>query len=387
MIERRILDGVRVLDFTHVVAGPYCTRVLADLGAEVIKVDPPPSSGAEDARATGSFANNVGKRSIVVNLKTPAGLKVALELAARSDILVENFKPGVMAALGLGYEDVARGNPAIVYGSISGFGQTGALSHRRAYGAVAHAESGWLWVQQQAQGGPEPFAPGVTVADIVTAMNAVSAILAALYDRERTGQGQWIDVTLVESQMAMLSEVARPALGGEPQVAWRPFRHPIHQARDGYVTINLGSDRNWERIAQALGHPGTPRPPAADKANALVGSWVNQLTVDEVARGMEATGAPFGVVRSMHEALQDPYWHQRGMVREVSDPVNGTARVIGSPLHFSRAASGPGRAGAPIAGQHSTQILAELGYQPAHIAFLLASGAVVQQTPSKDAPA
>lgn len=386
MTERRILDGVRVLDFTHVVAGPYCTRVLADLGAEVVKVDPPPSAGAEEARTTGSVANNVGKRSIVLDLKTPAGLKVALELAARADVLVENFTPGVMATLGLGYEDVAHGNPAIVYASISGFGQTGPLSHRRAYGAVAHAESGWLWVQQQAQGGSEPFAPGVTVADIVTAMNAVSAILAALYDRERTGEGQWIDVTLAESQMAMLSEVARPALEGAPQEAWRPFRHPIHRARDGHVTINLGSERNWQRIARALGHAGTPRPPAADDANALVGSWVAQLTVDDVARGMEATGAPFGVVRSIHEAFRDPYWRQRGMVQEVSDPVDKIVRVTGSPLHFSRAASGPGPAGAPLAGQHSAQILAELGYQPQEIDALLASGAVLQQTPSHRGP-
>jgi crotonobetainyl-CoA:carnitine CoA-transferase CaiB-like acyl-CoA transferase len=231
-------------------------------------VDAPPSAGAEEARSAGSVANNVGKRSIVLDLKSQPGVNVALALAARADVLVENFTPGVMASLGLTYDEVSRNNPAIVYASISGFGQTGPLSHRRAYGAVAHAESGWLWVQQQAQGGSEPFAPGVTVADIVTATNAVIAILAALFDRASTRQGQWIDITLAESQMAMLSEVARPALEGEAQEAWRPFRHPIHKARDGYVTINLGSDRNWRRIALALGHLDTLRPPQAEKANA-----------------------------------------------------------------------------------------------------------------------
>ena len=380
MTERRILDGIRVLDFTHVVAGPYCTRTLADLGAEVVKIDPLPTKGTQHVRTTGSPANNVGKRSIAVDLKTLEGIKITLELAARADILVENFKPGVVASLGLGYEDLARDNPGIVFASMSGFGQDRPESNRRAYGAVAHAEMGWLWVQQQAQGAAKPFAPGVTVADIVTAMNAVSAILAALFDRSGTGRGQWVDVTLAESQMAMLSEVVQPALEGASEQAWRPYRHPVHQAKDGHVTINLGSDRNWERIAHALGQAEAERPDQPRQANDLVGSWVALLTVEEVARGMDSTGAPYGIVRSPHEALREPYWAQRDMVREVPDPLNGKIQVINSPLHFSDATTGPAQTGAPLAGQHSRQVLEELGYQPGDIDSLLASGVVAEQS-------
>ena len=379
MKQRRILEGIRVLDFTRVVAGPYTTRVLADLGAEVIKVDQPPASQEAPARTAGSVANNLGKRSIAINLKTEVGLEVALALAARADVLVENFRPGVMAELGLGYERISKWNPRVIFASISGFGQSGPSSHRRAYGATAHAEDGWLWVQQETAENATPFAPGVTVADIVTAMNAVSGILAVLYDRERTGRGQWIDVTLMESQLAMLSEVARGALSGEPEAEWRPFRHPIHAARDGYVTINIGGAHNWMRIAEALGHAGESIPSSPEAANQLVGPWVAAFNVGDLARRMEETGAPYGIMRSMHEALNDLYFKERGMIVDAPDHVDGTVRVIGSPLHFSDAQSGPQATGAPLAGQHSREILFSIGRSLEDIKAILGSGAIVQQ--------
>lgn len=382
MTERRILSGVQVLDFTHVVAGPYATRVLADLGAGVTRVDPPPPDGAErPVRSSGSASNNAGKRSIALDLRDPAGVEVAARLAARADVLVENFRPGVMAQLGLGYERLSVANPRLVYASISGFGQSGPSSHRRAYGATAHAESGWLWVQQQAAGSDAPFAPGVTVADIVTAMNAVSAILSALYDRERTGRGQRIDVTLVESQLAMLAEVAGPALAGEAEADWRPFRHPIHAARDGYVTINIGGLRNWRRIAEALGHPDEAMPSEPADASAAVGAWVAEHGVVDLARRMDEAGAPYGIVRSMREAVSDPYFTDRGMVVRLGDPVDSALTVIGSPLHFSDAATGPVGA-PPLAGQHSLEVLQDLGYDEAEVRALLKSRAVVRQEPS-----
>ncbi|MDP6107604.1 MAG: CoA transferase [Candidatus Brocadiia bacterium] len=381
MAERRILDGVQVLDFTHVVAGPYATRVLADLGARVTKVDPLPPDGAEGpVRGSGSASNNAGKRSIALDLRVPAGTDVAARLAARADVLVENFRPGVMARLGLAYEQLREANPRLVFASISGFGQSGASSHRRAYGATAHAEAGWLWVQQQAAGFDAPFAPGITVADIVTASNAVSAILAALYDREHTGRGQHIDVTLVESQLAMLSEVAGPALAGDSEAEWRPFRHPIHAARDGHVTINLGGPRNWQRIAEALGHPDEEMPPTPAEANAAVGSWVAGHDVADLARRMEEAGAPYGIVRSMREAVSDPYFAERGMVVRLDDPLDGKLTVIGSPLHFSDAVTGPAAA-APLAGEHSRQVLRDLGCDDAEVRSLLESRSVVQQDP------
>ena len=380
-MARSILSGIQVLDFTQVVAGPYCTRILADLGASVIKVDQIPK-GEAPVRSNGSPSNNAGKRSIAIDLKQQAGIEVAQKLAAKTDVLVENFQPGVMARLGLGYQIIVEFNPNIIFASISGFGQTGALAHRRAYGATAHAEAGWLWVQQQAAGNQAPFAPGVTVADIMAGTNAVVAILAALYDRERTGQGQSIDVTLMESQLSMLNEAASQALAGGSEEAWQPFRHPVHAARDGHVNINIGHSRNWQRIAAALGHRSEPMPENGRDANAMVGSWVSGFSLSEIARRMEEQGAPYGIVRSMPEAVKDPYFKERGMIASIPDPLEGTIQVVGSPLHLSRAEVGP--AGAPpLAGQHSREVLEDLGCSDDEITSLLASRAIGQQIPGR----
>lgn len=373
-----ILSGIQVLDFTQVVAGPYCTRILADLGASVIKVDQVPK-GEAHVRSNGSASNNAGKRSIAIDLKQESGVEVAQKLAANADVLVENFQPGVMARLGLGYAKIVEFNPSIIFASISGFGQTGSLAHRRAYGATAHAEAGWLWVQQQAAGSQAPFAPGVTVADVMAGTNAALAILAALFDRERTGQGQSIDVTLMESQLAMLNEPASQALAGDSEEAWQPFRHPIHTARDGHVNINMGHWRNWQRIAAALDHPEEPMPEDVQEANATVGSWVSGYSLSELARRMDEHGAPYGVVRSMPETVKDPYFTERGMIASVSDPLEGTIQVVGSPFHLSRAEVRP--AGAPpLAGQHSKEVLEALGYTDDEITALLAAHVVGHQS-------
>ena len=305
---RRILEGVRVLDFTRVIAGPYCTRMLADLGADVIKVEHPVALAGNVQARSGSPGNNLGKRSIVVDLKHEEGAALARELAAQVDVVAENYSPGVMERLGLGYAELSRTNPSLIYASISGFGQTGPQAHRRAYGATAHAEAGWLWVQQQAAGSAAPFAPGIMVADIVTGTNAFSAVLAALYDREKTGHGQQVESTLMDSQFAALSEVAEPALNGTAESDWAPFRHPVHAAKDGHMTINIGDARGWARLTQAFGHIGTEMPDTPDEANAVVGTWVAEHTTAEVADLLESTGHPYGVVMSMHKAVAHPHF-------------------------------------------------------------------------------
>ena len=381
-MERCILEVVSVLDITHVIAGPLCGRMLADLGADVIKVDRlPPDDAPAPVRTdgAGAVAVNLGKRSITIDLGQPSGVEVGLDLARRADVVIENFRPGAMARLGLGYEQLAEQHPRVIYASVSGFGQTGAQAERRAFGSTAHAEAGLLWVQQRARGDDAPFAPGLTIADIVTGMNAFSGILAALYDREQTGRGQHIDVSLVESQFAMLVEAATAALNDDAGDAWRPHRHPIFKAKDGRVCINPGGPRVWPPVAAGLGHPGVEAPPSLDQFHEIVAPWVAELTVDEIVRGMEAAGAPFGVVRSMPEAVRDPYFEERGMIVELPDPLDGSVRVISSPLHFSESASGP-TAGAPLAGEHTREILAsDLGYAASRIDELLASGVVVAQ--------
>ncbi len=380
-MARKILEGVRVVDFTRVVAGPYCTRMLADLGADVVKVDAPFQAERKPVRANGSVQNNLGKRSIALDLKHPDGTEVARRLIASADVVVENFTPGVMGWLGLGYAEVSASNARLVYASISGFGQQGSFSHRRAYGATAHAEAGWLWVQQQAQRAPEPFAPGVTVADLVTGATAFSGILAALYDRERTGRGQWVDTALMDAQLHALSEVAGPALNGAPIEAWQPFRHPVHRTRDGrHLTINLGEPHNWERLAAAFGHIGSPRPAGPAEANAMVATWVAAFDAADAARRLSAAGAPYGLTMTMYEAVAHPYFGERRMITEVGDPLDGHVRAVDSSLFFSEAestAAGP----APLAGQHTRAILAEAGYDARAVETLIGVGAAQEQAP------
>ena len=378
--QRRILDGVRVVDITQLVAGPYCTRMLADLGADVIRIDPPARGLAASAprRSAGPASLNLGKRSIVLDLKHPDGLEAVQTLINRADIVVENYLPGVVARLGLGYGELSRANRGLIYASISGFGQDTSYSHRRAYGATAQAEAGWIWVQQKAQGGPEPFAPGVTVADLVTGMNAFSAILAALYDRERSGQGQRIDIALMDSQLAMLTEVAGEPLRGQAEDEWQPFRHGLQQAKDGHLAVNIGPPRNWLRIAKAFGYSGAPAPGSQEEASRLLAGWIGERTTADAARALEDAGAPYGVVKSMREAVEHPYFAERGMVSEVEDPLDRNSRFIGSPLFFSNAESAP-LGGAPLAGQHTQLVLRELGYDEPGIAALIAAGAAEHQ--------
>lgn len=375
---RRILAGIRVVDLTQFVAGPYCSRMLADLGADVVRIEPPARTPLEGhPRTEGSPSLNLGKKSINLDIKHPAGLEVARRLTDRADVLLENYRPGVLQRLGLGYEDVSGANPRIVYASISGFGQNTSFSHRRAFGATAQAEAGWIWVQQQAQGGQAPFTVGVSLADMLAGMHAFAAILAALFDRASTDRGQRIDISLMDSQLALLTEVSGEPLRGQPENAWQPFRHGLQKAKDGYISVNIGVEHNWSRIAAAFGHAALPMPADRREANRLISEWISQCRVDEAARLLEQAGAPYGVVRSIHEALAHPYFAERGMVVEVPDPIDHAARIVRSPLFFSEASSAP-LGGAPLAGQHTRDVLAELGYDDDRIAELFSRGVAKQ---------
>lgn len=372
-----ILGGVRVLDITQIVAGPVCTRILADLGAEVIKIDVPRKDAAptEPRRSAGPVGQNAGKRSLVVNLKSPEGVALARELAATADVLVQNYRPGALEKLGLGSEALRRTNERLIYATISGFGQDTSYGPRGAFGATAHAEAGWLWVQQMAQGGSAPFAPGVTIADVATGMNAAMAILAALYDRERTGQGQSIDIALMDSQLAMLAEAAAPALAKGREAPWIPFRHGLQATRDGYLAINVGSPANWRRLALAMGQPELELPTDRAIAERAIEEWAAGVTTAEAEAALTAAGAPYGVMRSMHDAVEHPYFAERGMVVTVDDPIEGSARMIGSPLRFSAAKTGPaGRA--PLAGAHTRAILRGLGRSDAEVDQLVTEGTI-----------
>jgi len=378
MTERRILEGITVIDFTRVIAGPYCTRMIADMGANIIKIDAIPKED-DVTRTSGSPGNNIGKKSITLDLKSVPGNQIARDLIDNADVLVENFSPGIMDRLGLGYDDLKIDNPGLVFASISGFGQSGSHSHRRAYGSTAHAEAGWLWVQQQAAGTDGPFAPGITIADMAAGLSCFSGVLAALYDRKSTGKGQRVDVSLMDAQLSLLNEVAAAPLNGSRAEDWKPFRHPLHAAKDGHLTINIGGSRNWERIAIGLGHEGTPMPEDAEEANALVGDWVASHTAEEACRGLELAGAPYGLAKSMNESIQHPHFEERGMIVETDDPLHGSLRAINTPITFSEAGRGATTA-PPLAGQHTRQILRELGRSEEDIDALINAGVTSEQT-------
>ena len=385
-MTRRILAGVQVLDITQIVAGPWCTRMLADLGASVVKIDPPGPATVDGKprRSAGPLAQNLGKRSIVLDLKHPEGLAVVKRLAAQADVLVQNYRPGGLAALGLGYTALRTENPGLIYTTIAGFGQDTSFADRGAYGATAHAEAGLLWVQQQAQGGDRPFPPGVTVADIVTGMNACTAVIAALYDRTHTGRGQEIDISLMDSQLAFLGEAAAdgPIKAGAP---WTPRRHGLQQTLDGYLTINLGPPKNWPRLAAAIGQPGLPLPTEPGKADQLVADWAATVTTEEAATTLRSAGAAYGVMKSMPDAFDHPYFTERGMVVDVPDPLLDSVRTSSSPLFFSDAVSAPAGP-APLAGENTRAVLAELGYDQAAIEALIQAGAAQAALPVRESP-
>ena len=378
-MDRRVLGGVKVVDITQLIAGPLCGRMLADLGAEIIKIDRLPSPNGGPVRsASAGPALNLGKRSIAIDLNSEDGQAVARALIDRADVVVENFRPGVLDRMGLGYKQLSAEHPELIFASISGFGQEGSQANRRAFGSTGHAEAGLLWLQQRALGSDAPFAPGLTVADIVTGMNACSGVLAALYDREHTGRGQQVDVALVESQLAMLFEAAGPALNGGAGEHWRPFRHPIFKAKDGFICINPGPSV-WGPVATGLGHPGAPPPTSMADFHERVGEWAGELTLEQLEHDMDAAGAPFGIVRSLEDAVEQPYFKERGMIAELPDPIDGTMRAISSPIHLSEAATTP-TGPAPLAGEQTRAILGEeLGYSAEQIEALLTGGSIVEQ--------
>lgn len=356
-----MLRDIRVLDFTQVIAGPFCTRLLADFGASVTKIDRVPGEGGP--ANSGSATNNVGKRSIALDLKREAGRDLARRLAAQADVVVENFRPGVMDELGLGAESLRAANPRLIYTSISGFGHHNSFSHRRAYGATAHAEAGLLWVLQQAHQDGEPLAPGLQIADVVTGMNAFTAIIAALYEREKTGAGTRIDITLMESQLAFLGEMAAQALRDVTEETWEPFRHPIHRSKDGrQFTMNIGGPRGWRRLLAGLrtdlDASEEPMPADAAAANRRIGELVAALDAATVIARLEEVGAPYGLVHTMPEAIRHPFFAEREAITSIEGDEGQPLRVLRPPFRFDGETPTP-RGAPPRPGEHTRAVLRE----------------------------
>ena len=366
------MAGLRVIDFTTVIAGPYCTRLLADCGAEVIKIEteagdqirivPPISDGASTY-----FAHlNCGKKSVVLDLRGEAGRQAALQLVASADVVVENFRPGVMARLGLEYNTLAAGRTDLVYCAISGFGQTGPRSREPAYAPIIHAGSGLDLAQMSYQNElTKPKKSGIFTADVMAALFAFGAIQTALLGRERHGTGQFIDVAMMDAMINLLIYETQTAQF--PDCPPRPLFTPT-RTTDGFIIIVPIGQRIFEDMADAMGHSewkSDPRfvdgPERRTQWPALIDvieSWTSQRTSREAEAALTEAGVPCSRYRTVSEAMADPQTLSRGLMAHVPDG-DGGFQVPNPPFKFSDGTIGV-TPSSPKLGEHTDEILAAL---------------------------
>src|SRR5947209_254208 len=392
------LAGLKVVDLTHVMAGPTCTLMLADMGAEVTKIEKIPAG--DDTRymlppkvgdqAASFLMMNRNKKGIALDLKTPGGAKVLRRLIGSADVLVENFGPGVMEKLGFGYADLAKDHPALIYCSLSGFGRTGPYKHRRGFDLVAQAMSGIMSFTGEQPDGP-PVKCGAPLSDITAGILAALGILAAYTHRLKTGQGQWVETSLFEAALvqtywqaaiALATGVAPKAMGSA-----HPLNAPYQafEAADKWIVVGGANPKHWMRTLEVLGAPELARDPRF-KTGADRMAQLKQLEAELSARfrsrpaahwlsALEEAGVPCGPVHDMLQALTDPQTIARDMVIEVEHSSLGAVKTLGLPIKFSQT-PGKVRSGAPRYGEHTAAILSAYGFDADEIAALEKEGAV-----------
>ena len=373
------LAGVRILDLSRILAGPYATMMLADLGAEVIKIEPP---GGDDTRTWGPpfgggeaayfLAVNRGKKSVVLNLKTEQGSRALARLIASSDVLVENFRPGTLARLGFAPENVQGRHPRLIWCSVSAYGQYGPLSSKPGYDAVMQGEAGWMGLTGPPEGPPTKL--GASLADICAGMMASSGILAALFARERDGRGRRVDVALFDSVVATLCYQAQgylltgeePVRSGNNHPSLTPYES--FEAADGHVIVAVGNDALWKRFCEVtapeLDRPEFEKNPDRVRHRAelrgLLEAVFRARGVAEWERVLDEAGIPVGRVRSVAEILNSPQLKARGMVVDREHPAIGSLRLVGSPVQFdgeNHTAPLP----PPLRGEHTEDVLDAIG--------------------------
>lgn len=395
----RSLEGLRVLDLSRVLSGPYCTMLLADMGAEVIKVEVPGEGdltrgkGDPESEARGGqpvfFDLNRNKKSLTLNLKAAAGKEIFARLVQTADVLVENYRPDVMARLGLDYEALRQINPRLIYCGISGFGKTGPYSLWPAYDQIAQGMSGLMSVT--GDGDCAPMRVGVSIADSIAGLFATCGILAALVYRQQTGHGQEVHATLLDGLISMLT--ARAANFLESGVLVPPVGNHLHdlgpagtfETADGHINITAWPDETFRRLCQALdlaivctdSRFATPRLRAQhrDALTAILNAKLRQRTTADWIGYLHQHRIPCGPILNLEQVFDNPQVLHNRMVVEQEHPLGGHRRLLGFPLTFSET-PGDIRTPAPALGEHTEALLRELGYTPRHIAAFHRDGVI-----------
>ncbi len=388
------LGDIRVLDLTVARAGPTCVRQLADWGADVIRVEPPPDPARPGQAAEGRHDCDFqhlhrNKRSLSLNLKAPGARDVLMRLVDTADVLIENMRPPVKERLGFGFSAVHARNPRLVYGSISGFGQDGPYATRGGVDQIAQGMGGLMSVTGLP--GSEPTRAGIPVSDLAAGLYLAVGVLVALHDRDRTGTGRWVQTSLLESMIAMMDfQAARWTIDQEvpgPAGNHHPTSVPMgcFASADGYVNVAGAGGRLLDSLCDALGLPGIPRDPrfstaarrSANRAelNALIAARLRTRTTAEWVEALNRAGVPCGPVYRMDEVFADPQVGHLAMTAPVEHPVLGQLDILRNAVRMTDA-PGTVRTASPDAGAHTREVLAELGYPDEEIGRLRAQGAI-----------
>lgn len=377
---KKPLAGVKVIDFTRVYSGPYCTMMLADLGAEVIKVE---RKGLGDDThffaprkdgESGYFAYlNRNKKSLSLDLKAPESVEIVKELAKWADIVVENFSPGVVDRLGIGYEDLKKVNPKIIYGSISGFGQTGPYRKKPAYDVVCQAMGGFMALTGEKDG--KPYKLGPSIVDASAGIHMAFALMVALHYRTRTGLGQFIDIGMMDTAFSTLENFVvtktltgtAPTRNGNANLGSAPFNS--FKTKDGYVAIAVANNNLFDKLTRAIDRrdlfenekfkENHFRKANEEELNAEVEKWTLQYTTSEVVKILDEASVPVGPILGVDELLEDPHLKSRDMLVDITHPMLGTVTYPGNPLKFSESSELCFEA-SPLLGEHNDYVLKDI---------------------------
>lgn len=399
------LEGIKVLDMSRVLAGPWTGQLLGDYGAEVLKIErpvvgddtrhwgPPWLGSEDDGEAAYFLSTNRNKQSITLDISHPDGQRVARSLAEKADVLIENFRVGTMSRFGLAADELMDANPGLIYCSISAYGQQGSRAHEPGYDAMIQASAGLMSITGEPdEAGGSPQKVGVAISDIMAGMYAGTAILAAIHERDRSGKGQYIDVPLYDSQVAWLANQAMNFLIGGDTPGRLGTAHPnlvpyqTFATSDGYVTLAVGNDKQFTACAKCIGQPelasdarferNSDRVKNRDVLVAALAAVLQTRTIEHWLHAFAAASVPAGPVNSIKDALTNAHAVERRLVRRLKHPLDDEMPTVANPVRFSRTpvcyASAP-----PVLGQHTKSILSEwLEYSDEEIAALVSSGAV-----------